>query len=292
MQDSGELPGGPWKGSVTMKLGLLGRVLGHSLSPEIHTKIFQALGISGTYDLVELEPEQVGPFLTQETPAYNGCNVTIPYKERVLPYLTEISPEAEKIGASNTLFFTDGGVKGYNTDYHGFDQMLQAYDIPLAGKNVTVLGNGGAAKAVLQVVADRKAAQITILVRSREKAQNSLSRFLKAQPETQLKLYTELEDLPGGDVIINTTPIGMYPKTGVSPVPASFVGKFGAAVDIIYNPAVTQFLADAAAAGAKTCNGLHMLVGQAVAAEEIWLQKKLPAELVPQIVKQLEENFK
>ena len=105
------------------------------------------------------------------------------------------------------------------------------------------------------------------------KSQNSLSRFLAAQPETQLKLYTELEDLPGGDVIINTTPIGMYPKTGVSPVPASFVGKFGAAVDIIYNPAVTQFLADAAAAGAKTCNGLHMLVGQAVAAEEIWLQK-------------------
>ena len=169
--------------------------------------------------------------------------------------------------------------------------MLQAYHIPLAGKNVTVLGNGGAAKAVLQVVADRKAAQITILVRSREKAQNSLSRFLAAQPEAQLKaVHGTGRPARGRDH--QHHPHWHVPQNRGQPVPASFVGKFGAAVDIIYNPAVTQFLADAAAAGAKTCNGLHMLVGQAVAAEEIWLQKKLPAELVPQIVKQLEENFK
>lgn len=275
-----------------MKFGLLGRVLGHSLSPQIHQAIFRALGTGDTYGLLEQEPEEVPCFVRENPEGLRGSNVTIPYKETVILYLTAIAPEAEKIGAVNTLSFTPDGVKGYNTDYLGFDRMLQAAGIGLEGRDVTVLGNGGAAKAVLQVLADRKAASIRILVRDREKAGQALAHFLAQRPDTRLETYEEaLEGSEGGQVIINTTPVGMYPKVEASPVPAEFTGRFAAAVDIIYNPKETWFLADGRKAGAKTCNGLYMLVAQAVASEEIWQGKTLDPALIPAIMKQLEATF-
>lgn len=272
-----------------MKFGLLGRVLGHSLSPQIHAAIFRALGSTDTYELLEREPEQVAAFVQENEAGLTGSNVTIPYKEKVIPYLKEIAPEAEKIGAVNTLFFTPDGVKGCNTDYLGFDRMLQAAGISLAGKDVTVLGNGGAAKAVLQVVADRKAKTVQILSRHPEQAKDSLQHFLAQRPDAQVRLYADAR--PGSAVVINTTPVGMFPKVGVSPVPADFTQGAEAAVDIIYNPKETRFLADARQNGAKTCNGLYMLVAQAVASEEIWQQKKLEPALIPDIMKQLEATF-
>lgn len=272
-----------------MKFALLGRVLGHSLSPQIHAAIFRALGSADTYDLLEREPDQVAAYVQENRDGLTGSNVTIPYKETVIPYLKRIAPEAEKIGAVNTLFFTPQGVEGYNTDYLGFDRMLQAAGISLAGKAVTVLGNGGAAKAVLQVVADRKAKTIQILSRHPQQARESLLHFLQQRPDATVLLYRDAEK--GSQVVINTTPVGMFPKVGVSPVPADFTAGAEAAVDIIYNPKETQFLADARANGARTCNGLYMLVAQAVASEEIWQQKKLDPALIPDIMKQLEETF-
>lgn len=275
-----------------MKFGLLGRVLGHSLSPQIHQQIFQAMGTGDTYALLEREPEEIARFVRENPEGLRGSNVTIPYKERVIPYLTDIAPEAEKIGAVNTLSFTSHGVKGYNTDYLGFDRMLQAAGISLMEADVTVLGNGGAAKAVLQVLADRQAASLRILVRDKAKAGKALGHFLAQRPDTRLETYEEaLAGKTGGQVIINTTPVGMFPKVGASPVPAEFTGRFAAAVDIIYNPGETRFLADARKAGAKTCNGLYMLVAQAVASEEIWQGKALDPALIPAIMKQLEETF-
>lgn len=275
-----------------MKFGLLGRVLGHSLSPQIHQQIFQAMGTGDTYALLEREPEEIARFVRENPEGLRGSNVTIPYKERVIPYLTDIAPEAEKIEAVNTLSFTSHGVKGYNTDYLGFDRMLQAAGISLMGADVTVLGNGGAAKAVLQVLADRQAASLRILVRDKAKAGKALGHFLAQRPDTRLETYEEaLAGKTGGQVIINTTPVGMFPKVGASPVPAEFTGRFAAAVDIIYNPGETRFLADARKAGAKTCNGLYMLVAQAVASEEIWQGKALDPALIPAIMKQLEETF-
>lgn len=272
-----------------MKFGLLGRILGHSLSPQIHAVVFRALGSQDTYELLEREPEQVPAFVQENRDGLTGSNVTIPYKETVIPYLTGIAPEAEKIGAVNTLFFTPEGVKGFNTDYLGFDRMLQAAGISLEGKAVTVLGNGGAAKAVLQVVADRKAKTIQILSRHPEEAKESLQHFLAQRPDAQVRLYADAQ--PGAQVVINTTPVGMSPKVGISPVPAAFTAGCEAAVDIIYNPRETQFLADARKNGAKTCNGLYMLVAQAIASEEIWQQKKLDPALIPEIMKQLEATL-
>lgn len=275
-----------------MKFGLLGRVLGHSLSPQIHQALFRALGTEDTYELLEREPEEVASFVQENPEGLRGSNVTIPYKETVLPYLAAIAPEAAKIGAVNTLSFSPQGVKGYNTDYLGFDRMLQAAGISLEGAAVTVLGNGGAAKAVLQVLADRRAASIRILVRDRTKAEDALAHFLAQRPDTLLETYGSAErEGRGGQVIINTTPVGMFPKVGESPVSASFTARFAAAVDIIYNPGETRFLADAREIGARTCNGLYMLVAQAVASEEIWQQKKMDPELIPEIMKQLEATF-
>lgn len=275
-----------------MKFGLLGRVLGHSLSPQIHQALFRALGTEDTYELLEREPEEVASFVQENPEGLRGSNVTIPYKETVLPYLAAIAPEAAKIGAVNTLSFSPQGVKGYNTDYLGFDRMLQAAGISLEGAAVTVLGNGGAAKAVLQVLADRRAASIRILVRDRTKAEDALAHFLAQRPDTLLETYGSAErEGRGGQVIINTTPVGMFPKVGESPVSAAFTARFAAAVDIIYNPGETRFLADARETGARTCNGLYMLVAQAVASEEIWQQKKMDPELIPEIMKQLEATF-
>ena len=275
-----------------MKFGLLGRVLGHSLSPQIHQAVFRALGTEDTYGLLEREPEEVVSFVRDNPGGLRGSNVTIPYKETVIPYLTAIAGEAEKIGAVNTLSFTPEGVKGYNTDYLGFDRMLQAAGISLEGAEVTVLGNGGAAKAVLQVLADRRAASLRILVRDKAKAEKALARFLAQRPDTLLETYEEaLAGKAGGLVIINTTPVGMFPKVGASPVPEDFTARFAAAVDIIYNPGETRFLADARKAGARTCNGLYMLVAQAIASEEIWQQKKIDPDWIPEIMKQLEETF-
>ncbi|WP_302370623.1 shikimate dehydrogenase family protein [Acidaminococcus massiliensis] len=275
-----------------MKFGLLGRVLGHSLSPQIHQALFRALGTKDTYELLEREPEEVASFVQENPEGFRGSNVTIPYKETVLPYLAAIAPEAAKIGAVNTLSFTPQGVKGYNTDYLGFDRMLQAAGISMEGAAVTVLGNGGAAKAVLQVLADRRAASIRILVRDRAKAEDALAHFLAQRPDTLLETYGSAErEGRGGQVIINTTPVGMFPKVGESPVSAAFTARFAAAVDIIYNPGETRFLADARETGARTCNGLYMLVAQAVASEEIWQQKKMDPELIPEIMKQLEATF-
>ena len=275
-----------------MKFGLLGRVLGHSLSPQIHQAVFRALGTEDTYGLLEREPEEVVSFVRDNPEELRGSNVTIPYKETVIPYLTDIAPEAAKIGAVNTLSFTSEGVKGYNTDYLGFDRMLQASGIGLKGADVTVLGSGGASKAVLQVLADRKAASLRILVRDRAKAEKALGHFLEQRPDTRLETYEEaLAGKAGGQVIINTTPVGMFPKVEASPVPEDFTARFAAAVDIIYNPGETRLLADARKAGARTCNGLYMLVAQAIASEEIWQQKKIDPDLIPEIMKQLEETF-
>ena len=128
-----------------MKAGLIGKSLGHTASPAIHEKIYQAMGISGTYDVLEMPPDSLAENLERlAQDGYTGCNVTIPYKRDVMPYLTEISREAQIIGAVNTIHFTDEGAFGYNTDYGGFGRSLEQAGIGVAGQNCVVLGTGGA----------------------------------------------------------------------------------------------------------------------------------------------------
>lgn len=267
------------------QFGLLGEKLSHSLSPQIHSLLFRELGIEATYDLLEVPREDLPRVLQEAGDNYVGLNVTIPYKTEVVPFLTFMSREAQSIGAVNTIFFKEGAAFGYNTDYAGFGFLLKQRGITAAGRRVTILGTGGATRAVLQYVSDQGAE--SILVVSRKPAQSEgLIAGMKLAVPVELVDYEMLAGRAGG-VIINCTPVGMYPHEEASPVPAEVLQNYGAAVDLIYNPPETMFLRRAKEKGCLTANGLLMLVAQAVYAEEIWLQKAIGEDVILRIARQL-----
>ena len=221
-----------------MECGLLGRKLGHSYSPQIHA----CLG-DYSYTLFEKEPEEIADFLKNGD--FTGLNVTIPYKKTVIPYLDELSPAAKKLGAVNTVVRReDGTLFGHNTDYFGFASLLKRSGLDVAGKKVLVLGSGGASNTLTAVLTGL-GAEAVVISRSGENNYENLQRHEDAA------------------VIVNATPVGMYPNTGVSPVDLKRFPKLEGGLDVIYNPARTQLLLDAEALHIPCANGLWMLVAQA-----------------------------
>ena len=270
-----------------MQYGLLGGKLGHSLSPKIHELFFKYTGVTGTYELLETELEALPARVEAMRGTFAGSNVTIPHKIAVIPMLDSIALEAEAIGAVNTIKFTEAGAFGYNTDYFGFVRMLEYNDIAITGKVAVVLGSGGAARAVMKYLADKEAAQIYLVTRDVTSVDEH---FLEIAPRCKVINYAELESIKG-DVIINCTPVGMFPKVEAAPVRAKVCANFEAAVDLIYNPAETLFLRQAKKAGKKYVNGLFMLVAQAVAAQEIWQGQQYDSDLIVKIMADLERNI-
>ena len=221
-----------------MKCGLLGGKLGHSYSPQIHSHL-------GTYPygLYEKQPEELADFL--QNCDLTGFNVTIPYKKDVIPYCAELSPRALAIGAVNTVVRrNDGSFIGHNTDYFGFEMMLRSSGLSVANKKVLVLGSGGASKPVVAVLTELGANVVNV---SRSGENN----------------YENLDRHADTAVIVNTTPVGMFPKTGTAPLDIRRFPKLEGVLDAIYNPARTQLLLDAEAMGLVAVNGLLMLVAQA-----------------------------
>ena len=271
-----------------MKFGLLGEKLGHSLSPQIHNLIFRKMGIAGEYDLFEVEKQNLGDALEQLPKKYGGVNVTIPYKLAVMKHLTFISPEAKAIGAVNTIYFVNSEKRGYNTDYFGFGRLLEHNAIIVENKDAVVLGSGGAARAVVQYLVDNCAKSINIASRNPQDACNKFSDF-KAFPKLNFLNYERLFERGDGDLLVNTTPIGMYPHMEVSPIPKEVIAGYRAVVDLIYNPSETLFMRYAREAGRKNCNGFYMLVAQAIAAEEIWQGCKINHEIIAGIVQEMQE---
>ena len=265
--------------------GLIGKKLGHSLSPEIHEKIFEGLNIKGNYSLYELDEDSVIKGIESfKLLGYKGVNVTIPYKEEVIKALDYISEDAKNIGAVNTIAFKNGRLEGYNTDYYGFGMLLEENNIVVKDKKIVVLGNGGASKAVIQYLKDEKAKDIYLV-----------SRRCKESEEingVHIINYEMLENLDGGDVIVNCTPVGMYPNVKGTPVKERIIRGFNAAVDLVYNPMETEFLALGRKNGLNTANGLLMLVGQAVKAEEIWNDVSIDKDTIIKVYKFLINNFK
>ena len=240
-----------------MKCGLLGRKLGHSYSPQIHGRLGDY-----SFTLFEKEPEELEDFLRNSD--WSGINVTIPYKKDVIPYLDALSPIAEKLGAVNCIVRRDGKLTGHNTDYFGFQCMVRSSGLDVSGKKVLVLGTGGASKPVVAALEDFGARVISIS-RSGENNYNNLHLHADAA------------------VIVNATPVGMYPNTGVSPVDLSLFPQLEGALDIVYNPARTQLLLDAEARGLVAVNGLLMLVAQAKEAAEWFLTAQLDDSLIDEI---------
>ena len=245
-----------------MRCGLLGRKLGHSYSPQIH-----ALLDNYSYDLYEQEPDTLKQFFTNTD--LNGLNVTIPYKKDVIPFCSKLSPIAQKLGSVNTIIKNqDGTFTGHNTDYYGFMSMLNRTGLDVANKKVLVLGSGGASVTVIAVLQQLKANVIQV---SRSGKNN----------------YTNLHLHNDTSVIVNATPVGMYPENGVSPVRISDFPKLEGVLDLIYNPARTQLLMDAEQHGLKWENGLWMLIAQAKESAEWFGNKQINDDKIQQIYDKL-----
>jgi len=268
--------------AVAKKYALIGEKLGHSLSPQIHSAFFAKLGISADYDLVEVAPGEL-PFVLEnlKTRGYLGINVTIPYKTEIMKYLDEISREALKIGAVNTIRFNPV-FKGYNTDYAGFGMSLNYYGVKINGKRAAVLGSGGSARAVITYLADNEAGSITVVSRNADAARQKY-------PELQSVNIGEFK-ASGYDLVINCTPVGMYPKTGLSPLEKEQLEGAGFVMDLIYNPETTKLLEYAAELGIPCANGLYMLIAQAICAQEIWQEISVDAEIINEIYKGMKDE--
>ena len=247
--------------------GLLGRKLGHSSSVPIHA----ALGCAG-YRLYELEPEKLAAFLRRTD--IGGLNVTIPYKRDVMPLCDEIDPAAADIGSVNTLVRgADGKLRGYNTDIDGFCYMARRAGIGFAGKKVVVLGSGGASLTAQAAARREGAREITVISRSGPDNYGNLDRHADAE------------------IVVNTTPVGMYPGNGAAPVDLSAFPRCEGVLDVIYNPRRTALLLQAEALGIPCCDGLPMLVAQAKTAEERFFGKPISDEENERILSQLRREM-
>ena len=241
-----------------MQCGLLGRKLGHSYSPQIHRE----LGSYG-YCLYEKEPWELEAFLKSGT--FAGLNVTIPYKKDVIPFLDELSPVAKRLGAVNTIVRKpDGSLMGHNTDYFGFRYLVERSGLTVSGKKVLVLGSGGASNTAVAVL-EELGAQVVIISRSGENN------------------YDNLQLHADASVIVNTTPVGMFPNTGVSPVDLGLFPRLEGVLDAIYNPARTKILLDGERRGLIAMNGLWMLVAQAKESAEWFTGKPIADDVIPKI---------
>ena len=230
-----------------MEFGLIGEHLGHSFSKEIHEKLSDR-----PYELQEIARDELAGFLSHRE--FKGINVTIPYKEAVLPWLDFVSPESRKIGAVNTIVNRDGRLFGYNTDYYGFSALVDRIGLDFKDKRVLILGAGGAAKTVAAVAEDRSAASVTHAVRH-PKAPGQI-------PLSSLGFGSPFE------LVINCTPAGMFPHEEERIVDPKAFHQLKGAIDLIYNPLRTDFILDAQSLGVPAEGGLYMLVAQAVKARE------------------------
>ena len=241
-----------------MRCGLLGKKLGHSYSPQIHSYLGNY-----SYHLFEKAPDELAEFLRSGD--FSGLNVTIPYKKEVLPYCNALSDRAKALGAVNTIVRReDGSLIGHNTDFFGFHSMLLRCGIQVSGKKVLVLGSGGASATVVAVLRQMKA---NIIVISRSGENN----------------YQNLHLHADASVIVNTTPVGMYPNVDISPLNLDLFPNLEGVLDVVYNPARTQLLMDAEKRGIPMQNGLWMLVAQAKESAEWFTGQQISDECIANI---------
>ena len=256
--------------------GVLGRSLPHTLSPQLHNMIYEFTGYSGTYNIFEVEPEQVENVVSSAKGLnISGINVTIPYKQDVIPFLDDIDPQAKELGAVNTIKLENGIATGYNTDYYGFLMSLLHKGIEIKDKSFLLCGVSGSGKAIHRALINYGAREVLAA---------------STNPEKGIP-YSEIEKLPDMDVIVNCTPVGMYPKTEFCVVEDSVFDKFNTAVDIIYNPVETLFLKKAREKGLRTLSGLYMLIFQGIKSFEIWTGKSVDSVCADMIFEKLRQEL-
>lgn len=241
--------------------GLLGEKLGHSFSPLIHSRLGEY-----EYRLFPTPKEELDAFLTGGS--FAGLNVTMPYKKAVIPYCKELSPLAKRLGSVNTLKVTHEGLMGYNTDYYGFAHMLSRGNIPVVGEKCAVIGSGGVSPTVCAVLEDLGAERITVV-------------------SHKMNTPAFIETIADHTVVVNTSPVGMFPMGGVSPVDLRQFHSLRGVADLIYNPLKTALLLQAEELGVPRVGGLSMLVAQAKQAAEIFEDKGLDDGIIDTVTREL-----
>lgn len=247
---------------------LIGHPLGHSLSPYIHRCLFALSGCEATYTLTDIDPADLETAFPALLKTIGGCNVTIPYKQRVLPFLDRLEGKAALYQTVNTVAVTQNGVVGYNTDADGFLCALRDADIPLSGR-VCLLGAGGAGTVLGFEAALAGCEVVSYDPFAPEASERLCARLREVAPGVACEAA---KALPAGDfdLLINSSPVGMFPKTDACPIPDELIFRAAAVFDAIYNPRETLLLQKAAANGAKTAGGMAMLVWQAAIAQGHW----------------------
>lgn len=249
-----------------MIYGLLGEKLGHSFSKEIHERIADY-----SYNLIEVSKDDFPSFMKKKK--FKAINVTIPYKEMVIPYVDFIDPKALEINAINTIVNKDNKLYAYNTDYLGLKALIVNNKIEIENKKVLVLGTGGTAKTASIVLKDLNAKEIIFV--SRSKKENTIT-------------YGEVKDLHyDADILINTSPSGMYPNVDSMLVSLDWFNNLSAVIDVVYNPLKTKITQEALSKGIKAVTGLYMLVAQAVYASSIFLDQKIDESLIDTVYQEL-----
>ncbi len=271
-----------------MQYGLIGEKLGHSYSKFIH----EALG-EYSYELCPLERDQVENFIKAGN--FKGLNVTIPYKQRVIPFCHKVSDLAKAIGAVNTLYFDeDGNLCGTNTDYMGFLYAMKAAGIEIAGRKALVLGDGATSGTIRKALADSGAGQLLVATRHPERYEAAA---LAASEAASAAVYISYEEIPEHrdcQLVVNTTPVGMWPNVDASPCDLGIFQDCQGAFDVIYNPCPTAFLQGAQAHGIPWASGLSMLVAQAACAAGYFTGRGPDHYLprIPEISRLLSEQLK
>lgn len=245
-----------------MKYGLIGEHLGHSFSKEVHSMLSDY-----EYEICEISKNELDAFMTARN--FTAINITIPYKTDVIPYLYYISEEAKSIGAVNTIVNRDGKLYGYNTDFFGMKSLIERLSLSINGKKVAILGSGGTSKTAIAVAKHLVAREIITVSRAQRDGTITYNEFQKAHTDTE--------------IIINTTPVGMYPDNKSCPIDISKFGKLEGVIDAIYNPIRTNLILDAKERGITAEGGLYMLIAQAVYASEIFLGVKYPNGTIEKI---------
>lgn len=255
-----------------MKYGLIGEHLGHSFSKQIQTRIAEIENVKDyDYQLVELDKEEFKEFMEKKD--FKGINVTIPYKKDVIPYLDEMDESAKAIGAVNTIINVDGKLKGFNTDFGGFLYMVKAHNVHMEGKKVLIIGNGGACAAVKAVCKHENAKDIVIVSRSANRGAIGYD-----------EMYTSHLD---ADIVVNTSPVGMFPNIANAPIDVSWFHKLECVLDVVYNPILTRLCFEAQEADIKRVIGLEMLIAQAKYTFEIFENMSFDDSIIDEIKKEM-----
>lgn len=271
------------------ELGLVGHPVEHSMSPDMHNAVFKELGLDLRYGLFDVLGGELEGFVSKAGEDMIGLNVTIPHKVSVIPFLDELSREAELIGAVNTVKFTGGRALGFNTDGLGCVKALGEAGVEVKGSRVLVLGAGGAARAIsFQCVLEGAVLSVSNRMEEKEMAVK-LAAEIREKTESDCTVVDLDEEgvkqaLRETDVLVHATPVGMHPNVSGVIIDPKLIPSSVAVMDIVYNPVETRLLREARQRGCKTVEGVGMLVNQGAASEKIWLGVDAPTDVMKEVV--------